>query len=187
MKTGLVILAIVLLVGMSWIAFNSEKVISQGRIHVHKPVVFPKNTPELQKHTLVFFGFVGCTSVCTPRMKEIADIYTGFTQKSDKKNLSVLFINLKSSISTKEADTYAKAFHPAFSGVTFEPKDLLTTLRMFQAYYAYSLIDSTQIEHTQFLYFVHKDTQNNFYLNNIYTHAPFNVELVINDLIKDFE
>lgn len=187
LKVGIGLSIVIILCVLSWFAFENEKSISEGRLHVHKPVVFPKSTPILKNHILVFFGYVGCPTICTPRMNEIATIYKDFVQKSSSNELSVLFINLQSTMSTEEADVYAKAFHPEFMGVTYENKELLMTLRMFQAYYSHSLIDSKEIEHTQFLYFVHKDTRNDFYLNNIYIHTPYKKEIVVNDLIKDLE
>jgi len=186
-KESIALAIVVLLCVLAWFAFKSEMAISEGRLHVHKHVVFPKNTPKLKKHTLVFFGYVGCPTVCTPRMEEIAHIYKDFVKKSKTDKLSVLFVNLKATMSTQEADEYAKAFHPEFMGITYEKQKLLTTLRMFQAYYSHSLFDTEEIEHSQFLYFVHKDTSDDFYLHNIYTHIPYNKEMVVDDLIKDLE
>lgn len=186
-KISAALSAAVLLCVFALLAFESEKSISNGRLHVHKPVVFPEETPDLEKHTLVFFGYVGCPTVCTPRLQEIANIYNDFVQKSQTDKLSVLFVNLQSSMSMQEADIYAKSFHPDFLGVTYDKQKLLTTLRMFQAYYSHSLLDAKEIEHTQFLYFVHKDTNDNYYLNNIYVNTPYDKDTVVNDLIKDLE
>lgn len=186
-KIGLTLFIVIILITLSWIAFQNEKSISEGRLHVHKPIVFPKDTPNLKNHALVFFGYVGCPTVCTPRMEEIAEIYKDFVQESKTDELSVLFINLKGTMSTEEADTYAKSFHPEFMGVTYDRQELLTTLRMFQAYYSHNLFDSEEMEHSQFLYFVHKDTNKGFYLNNIYIDIPYNKKMVVNDLVKDLE
>lgn len=172
---------------LAWLVLTSESSATEGRLHVHKPVIFPKDTPTLKTHNLVFFGYVGCPTVCTPRMQEIAEIYKDVIQKSQNHDLSVLFINLKETIPTKEADVFAKTFHPDFKGVTYDKQELLNTLRMFQAYYSHSLLDSDEMEHTQFLYFIHKDTSNHFYLNNIYIHIPFDKKLVVDDLIKELE
>lgn len=186
-NVGIVLSIVVLFCALAWLAFTSEKVINDGRLHVQKPVAFPDDTPRLKKHVLVFFGYVGCATACTPRMQEITSLYKELAQKGQSDHLSVLFINLQSTMSTQEADTYAKSFHPEFIGVTYDKQKLLTTLRMFQAYYSHSLLDSQEIEHTQFLYSVYQDTSSNFYLNNIYMHIPYDKEMIVNDLIKEFE
>ncbi len=187
LKISIALSVVIVLCVFALLAFNNENAINKGRLHVHKPVVFPEGTPDLEKHTLVFFGYVGCPTVCTPRLQEITEIYKDFVEKSQTDKLSVLFINLQSTMSTQEADVYAKSFHPEFKGVTYEKQSLLTTLRMFQAYYSHSLLDSDEIEHTQFLYFVHKGTSDNYYLNNIYINTPYDKDTVVNDLIKDLE
>ncbi len=183
---ALTLLAI-LFIGLGWFAYESEQSISEGRIHVHKHVEFPKDTPELKRHVLVFFGYVGCNEVCNLRMAEIAKIYNAFFDRKQGGELSVLFINLHPSVSTAQADAYAKAFHPSFHGISYEKQTLLNMLRMFNVYYSHSLTDRNEIEHTQFLYFVHKDTTQHFYLYNIYTHAPYDTKMVVDDLIKDIE
>ncbi len=187
LKISIALSVVIVLCVFALLAFNNENAINKGRLHVHKPVVFPEGTPDLEKHTLVFFGYVGCPTVCTPRLQEITEIYKDFVEKSQTDKLSVLFINLQSTMSTQEADVYAKSFHPDFKGVTYKKQSLLTTLRMFQAYYSHSLLDSDEIEHTQFLYFVHKGTSDNYYLNNIYINTPYDKDTVVNDLIKDLE
>lgn len=184
-KNSFIVTLIIMLLLLGFIAFKNENTITKGSIHVQKPVVFPHNTPKINEHTLVFFGYVGCPSICTPRMQEISEIYNNFKSKSSSKNLSVLFINLDESRSSEEADLYAKSFHPEFLGVSYKKRELLSTLRMFNAYYSHSMKESEEIEHTQFLYLVDKDTQDNFYLLYIYINVPFDKELITNDIIKD--
>ena len=184
-KISLIASLIFLLILIGFVSYKGKDVSLKAYVHVHKPVSFPKNIPELKVHTLVFFGDVGCKTVCDPRMQEVTSIYNNFIDKSGTDKLSVLFINLDESKSSKEADRYAKSFHPQFKGISFEKKEILSTMRMFNAYYSHSIMDSENIEHSQFLYFVHKDTMDNFYLFNIYINIPFNVELITNDLIKD--
>jgi len=63
---------------------------------------------------LLFFGYVGCVDVCTPRLSELAKIFTVLVQK--KTDVKVLFINLLPALDIKATDSFAKIFSSAVSG-----------------------------------------------------------------------
>lgn len=165
--------------------FLKDSYMEDGRVHVHKPVLMPKNIPLLKKKTLVFFGYVGCTDICTPRMHEIASLVQQYKHESKRNDLDVLFINLDTMSTTEQADIFTKSFHQDFIGVTLPKNQLTRTTSMFNAYFSVSLGDKTKIDHTQHLYLVRKDANQNFYLRNIYTKVPYDTKTILDDLIKE--
>ncbi len=80
-------------------------------------MVFPIDTPELKKYVLVLFSYIGCSTACTSQMEKIAAIYQDFIQNSKTDKLSVLCVNLKEMMPTREADVYGRGFYPKFMGV----------------------------------------------------------------------
>ena len=182
-----VFLLFVFFAGTGLFPFLEDSYMKDGRVHVHKPVLMPKNIPLLKKQTLVFFGYVGCADICTPRMHEIVTLVQQYAHESNRDDLDVLFINLDTMSTTKQADLFAKSFHQDFMGVTLPKNQLRRTTSMFNAYFSAGLRDKNEINHTQHLYLLHKDANQNFYLRNIYTKVPYDTKTILDDLIKEEE
>lgn len=183
---GLFLLSLfVFLAGTGAFPFLEDSYMKDGRVHVHKPIQMPIHVPDLKKQTLVFFGYVGCTDICTPRMQEIAALMQHYKQQSFRNDLDVLFINLDSTSTTDQADTFAKSFHQDFMGVTLPKNELMKITSIFNTYFSASLTDSTKINHTQNLYLLRQDNNQNYYLRNIYTKVPYDSKTILKDLIKE--
>lgn len=172
----------VMLLAMSWVAINHENTLSTDRIKIHRTISLPSTTPDLQTNVLVFFGYVGCQVICTTRMLEITEIYNDFINKNGKDNLSVLFINLDQTYTSKIAMAYAKSYNSHFEGVTYEQQDLKKMVKLFQVSFSHGFLDSKEINHSQFLYLIRHNSNQQYFLNQIFTHAPLKKEQIVSDL-----
>jgi protein SCO1/2 len=180
-----VLLLFVFLGGTGMFPSLEDDTIQEGRIHIHKSIQMPEHTPALKKQALIFFGYVGCIDVCTPRLHEIAAIVNQYEQQTSRRDLDVLFINIDAASATQEADTFAKAFHPNFTGVTLPKNELMKLTSMFNTYFSAGLRDKNEINHTQHLYLLRKDANQNHYLRNIYIKVPYDRKIILDDLMKE--
>lgn len=131
-----------------------------------------------EKVLLVFFGYAGCVDICTPRMEEVAKIYRDLPQNSD---VGVLFVNLLPLEDQNVADSFAKHFDKSFTG--FYPGEIeLRRLREeFNIYFARSLMEKDEYDHTSFLFILVKEADG-YHLKGIYTRVPFDKEMVLADV-----
>lgn len=176
---------LIFLGGVGAFPFLNEDELQQGRIHVHKPITLPQKFSVSKNKVLIFFGYIGCADVCVPRLGEIADVYQQYKKQSKRNDLVVLFINLRTDQSTAQADKFAKSFNPDFNGVTPSAKELQKLMRLFDAHASAGLRDKDKINHTPFLYYVHKDANRYDYLLNIYIKTPYDKTLILKDLTKE--
>lgn len=179
------LLLFVFLGGIGMLPFLEKNNMNMYSIRVHKAVALPSELPKLKTSLLIFFGYVGCETVCSVRLKEIATIVDQYKQNGLHNDLSVLFINLDTISNSKQADSFAKSFHPEFIGITLPKKELLIMTRMFDAYFSAGLIHKEEINHTQYLYLVKHDDDKSFYIENIYTQIPYDQKIILDDLKRN--
>lgn len=128
---------------------------------------------------LIFFGYVGCTDVCTPALHQLNEIY----KKIDSKNVSLYFINLLTSADPQSVDAFAKSFNPAFKGVYLNQKEIDTVITKLNVMSVPSLLDKNVIDHSAFLHLFIKE--NDVYKQKyIYTTSPFDMDYIIKDITK---
>lgn len=133
---------------------------------------------------MVFFGYVGCTSVCEPALIEINNIY----KKLDNKRISFYFINLLTDIEPSSVDYFVKNINPNFKGIYLEKKEIDKLQKKLNFTFYSTSLSSTPIEHSGFLHIFKKNENGKFLQKFMYTSRPFNVEGITKDLnqfIKD--
>ena len=138
---------------------------------------FLKN--EEKNYVLLYFGFVGCTTICPPALNEISQIY----KKLDKTKFSFYFVNLQEDTPPENVELFAKVFHPNFKGVYLDKENITKTISKLNVKYTKALFDKNDIEHSGFLYFLEKEN-NLFVQKYIYTTKPFAIDLIAEDLNK---
>ena len=141
------------------------------------------NLPFLEKEqkpiVLLFFGYVGCTEICTPALHQLDEIF----KKIDSKNVSLYFINLLTSADPQSVDDFAKSFNPAFNGVYLNQKEIDTVITKLNVMSVPSLLDKNVIDHSAFLHLFEKE--NGVYKQKyIYTTSPFDMDYIIKDITK---
>lgn len=117
---------------------------------------------------IVFFGYVGCNTVCTPRLSELSLVMNNISDKV-KKKFQFIFINLKYSKYDDQADLFVKSFNDGFKGYTLSEEKTKKLAKEFGSYYSTSLLDKNEINHTNNLYFLKKNKKK-FILKAIYTN-----------------
>lgn len=129
---------------------------------------------------LIFFGYAGCQDVCTPRLEALSKLYYALPLPLQK-HLGVKFLDLSHPNDKDLPDTFAKFFHTDFEGIFLQSNVLRLYTKSFSVYFANSLTDSTQIDHTSHLYLV-KRSENRKELRFIYSSFPYDFKQIQDDI-----
>lgn len=150
---------------------------SAGKIYKEVETNFNFLNNEKKTHVLLYFGYVGCTTICPPALNEISQIY----EKLDKNKFTVYFINLQINTPKENVDQFAKVFHKDFKGIYLNKKEISEIISKLNVRYLPSMIDNNEIDHSGFLHYLKKNN-GNFFQKFIYTTRPFDIEYIIKDL-----
>ena len=132
---------------------------------------------EDSKLVLLYFGYVGCETICTPSMSEINEIYT----KVKNENIAVYFVNLLSSQEKDMPDIFAKHFNKNFHGIYLDTLGLEKLSTQMRIAYTKSPSNEFDINHAGHLYLLLKN-EKNYLQKYIYTTRPFNIKTIIEDI-----
>ena len=132
---------------------------------------------EKKPHVLLYFGYVGCYTVCPPALNEISQIY----ENLDKNKFSVYFINLQINTPKENVDQFAKVFNKDFKGIYLDKKQISEIISKLNVKYLPSIVNNNEIDHSGFLHYLEKNN-NKFYQKFIYTTKPFDIDYIIKDL-----
>lgn len=156
---------------------------SKGTIYIDKKVTAPFIKSD-KENIIIYFGYVGCADICTPFLYKLADLYESDDFKTLKENTDVFFVNLTPKIAPDQADLFAKFFHKEFKGIYLSRKELLSLDRTFAVFFSDDLQDSTELNHTDYLYLI-KNKSKIKVLKSIYFTHPLRCEKIINDIINN--
>lgn len=170
---------LLLLLGLPTIMFTDAK---QGKVTLNEKVTLPFKVDENTDVVLLYFGYVGCRTICVPSLEEIAKIYSKI---DDRSKVSFYFINI--SEDETQADRFAKYFHKEFVGLQLPKKDVSSLMTTLRAYSSDPLIQGGDIYHTGYLYLITKSKINDLTLKNMYYTRPFNEESIILDIKEELE
>jgi len=129
---------------------------------------------------LIFFGYAGCINVCTPRLESLGKWYAT-VPKETQNRVGLKFLDLSIPESRDLPDDFAKAFHEKFEGIFLDKDVLRVYTKVFSVYFATSMLDSTEIDHTTHLYLVKKGKDGK-QLRFIYTAFPYDLKQVESDI-----
>lgn len=151
-----------------------------GVVSMDRPVDSPSVNAFSRPNLFVFFGYVGCADVCTPRLSEMAAVYDGLSNETRRRS-AVLFINIKTFPDKNLADLFAKSFHPDFYGISPEKEELARLIKEFNVYYSNALFEEGEMDHTAFLFLL-KKRGDGYRVNKIFTRIPLQKETIIKSL-----
>lgn len=149
----------------------------QGFVSIDRPLqsrVFDRFEKE---NLLVFFGYVGCTDICAPRLEELAAMYASLSRARQEK-VDVVFVNITQLADPEHPALFSRSFCPSFKGVYLEQKALHRLMAEFKARYAPSLLEKEAYDHTAFLYLLHKEKKG-YSIKGIFTNIPFNKDVIV--------
>lgn len=153
-------------------------------IHINKKVESSVFNNYDDKYLFVFFGYAGCTDICTPRLGELSSIYENLKKRDI--NIKTIFINMKRFRDTTFPQRFAQYFNKDFIGLYLDDKDLYNIQNEFDIYFSPSIVSKGDFEHTSFLFLLKKDVINkNYILDKIYTQVPFNEKFITDDIIGE--
>lgn len=146
-------------------------------IKVNIPSISPTFLKEEQAQAvLLYFGYVGCTSVCIPALNDIAPMYTRLQKKFP--SLGFYFVNLNSTQPSDWPSSFAKSFHPDFHGIYTTAPDAERLERDFNL--AVTSNDQ-EMGHSSNLYLMIKEN-NSYTLKRIYSTHPYDEHQLEYDL-----
>jgi protein SCO1 len=129
---------------------------------------------------LVFFGYSGCSDVCTPRLGALAAFYEGVDSET-KKHLRVRFIDISTPKDPTLPQRFAEYFHKDFVGISLKPHTLRDYTKPFELFFAPSLQDATEFDHTAHLYLLSKRGGKKA-IRYIYTAYPYDFKQIQKDI-----
>jgi protein SCO1/2 len=149
---------------------------------VDTPISAPYLNVGTKDYMLVFYGYVGCTDVCTPVLENLARFYQSKEFTPYKSMIDLVFVNLLSEVSQEQPDQFAKGFNPQFIGVHLSPKELQSLDKELSVYFAKQKGEVFELDHSDFVYLIHRKSDKSLSLVNIYMTHPFDGAFVVRDL-----
>lgn len=161
----------------------SSSALKNSKIIVNKEVNadFLKNIDK--ENIVLFFGYVGCSDVCTPILEQLNNTFLSDEAKNLKDNTAVVFVNLIPQLDSEQPQLFASYFNKDFIGVHLSKKDLYAIDRKFSLSYSDGIADKNELSHSDFIYLLKRQNPTNMVLKNIYMTHPLNAK----ELIKDIE
>lgn len=157
---------------------------TNGKITVNKRIEAPYLSENKKKYLLMFFGYVGCVKVCTPILHQLGDFYGSAQFAPLKPYVGFSFVNLMPELEPDQPDFFAKSFNSDFKGVYLDQKELMQIDRQFSLFFAKSISDPGEIDHSDHLYLMERQKGGELILKNIYSTHPVNGKMIIADIRK---
>lgn len=124
----------------------------------------------------LYFGYVGCTTVCIPALSEITPMYAHLQQKFP--SLGFYFVNLNPTQPSDWPKSFAKNFHPDFHGIYVTKTEIE---QLEQDFNLAITATGQEIGHSSRLYLMIKE-DNHYTLRRIYTAHPYDESQIEHDL-----
>ena len=172
----LVIIGFGVIAGLAFPALTDPK--NAGRSEDRRIVDFPFLKEESAELVLVYFGYVGCTRVCTPALNELADIYREMETKEFKRIPSVWFVNMTPEMDPLSVQSWAEHFDKRFKSYAPSQNELNEMVQTLNLVYTNMGVEA---EHMPYAYLIRKQAQG-YELVYIYTSSPYNRSLILEDI-----
>lgn len=149
-----------------------------GRSKREMRVDFPFLKGEKSELVLVYFGYVGCTRVCTPALNDLAEIYRK-TQKMNIKHIpSMWFVNMTPEMDKASVQSWAEHFDKGFKSYAPNEAELQEMVHDLGLIYTQMGVEA---EHMPYAYLIQKKSSG-YELVYIYTSSPYNRNLILKDI-----
>lgn len=130
---------------------------------------------ERSKAVYIYFGYVGCTSICIPALNELSPLYTKIQSKTDK--TAFYFVNLNPTQPHEWVEPFAQSFHRDFKGVYATVDQTNTLERDFNL----AVTGDDEMSHSSNLYLMLRE-DNEYVLKRIYTTHPYAEKTILEDI-----
>lgn len=149
-----------------------------GKVYKQIEVDFDFLENEDSEYALLYFGYVGCYTICPSALNEISQIYN----KINPSKYSFYFINWQPNLPKENVDQFAKVFNDKFKGIYLNNEQIRKIINKLNVKYMPSLIDKYEIDHSGFLHVLKKLKKGHYQQEFIYTTRPFDVEFIVDEL-----
>lgn len=172
----LIILGFGLIVSLAFPALSDSENAGRTQKTIFLNLPFLEN--EKSELVLIYFGYVGCTSVCTPALQDLSGIYKELQSHRFKKIPSVWFINMTPEMGASEVQSWAEHFHKGFKSYAPRETELQNMVQALNVVYTQL---GMKADHTPYLYLLRKEKKG-YELSFIYTSSPYNRRLILKDV-----
>ncbi|DAB38942.1 MAG: hypothetical protein A2552_01040 [Sulfuricurvum sp. RIFOXYD2_FULL_44_160] len=149
-----------------------------GRSEDRRGVDFPFLKGETADVVLVYFGYVGCTRVCTPALNDLAEIYHEAQRREFEHIPAVWFINMTPQMDPLSVRSWAEHFDKGFKSYAPNEAELQKMVHTLNLVYTRLGVEA---EHMPYAYLLQKKGKG-YELLYIYTSSPYNRDLILNDI-----
>ncbi|MFC2073830.1 SCO family protein [Campylobacterota bacterium] len=129
---------------------------------------------------LIFFGYAGCVNICTPRLESLGRWYSTLPLETQER-VGLKLLDLSVPQNRDLPDDFVKAFHEKFEGVFLDKDIIRVYTKAFSVYFATSMLDSSEVDHTAHLYLVKRGKEEK-QLRFIYTAFPYDFKQIQSDI-----
>jgi len=178
--TASLLILLVLLVSVTVIILPTFFTKGVSRIELIQDLDLELILDKREEIELIFFGYAGCSNICTPRLEKLGQWYSHLPSEMQR-HLGLKFLDISMREEKALPDSFAKAFHKDFEGVFLDKEITRVYTKAFNVYFSRSLLDDTEIDHTAHLYLV-KRGANGKHLRFIYTAYPYDFEQIQSDI-----
>jgi protein SCO1 len=161
-------------------SYGKDKKIGEDRIIKHSAFV-----PVKEKVILVYFGYVGCVSVCQPLLEELSKTYDSLGVS--KRDVGVYFVSVADGDGGFElSKNYITAINPNFKALEIKASERGALYKAFDVYFARSLFNDASYDHTAYLYMLRHD-RDGLKLSSRYQGTPLDSSVLKSDLLRFLE
>ena len=124
-----------------------------SRVSLNQELELPLVLNDEKDIKIVFFGYSGCVDICTPRLSSLTEYYENLNDTL-KTRVGVEFLDVSTPNDTTLPSRFAQFFNKDFKGIYLNQTILHKYTKVFNVYFAQSLIDKTEYDHTSNIYIV---------------------------------
>lgn len=177
----LLISNLAIVMALPWMGLNS---FTGNRVPQEKEIDVPFLGEANESEMLVFWGYVGCGTVCPVTMATLQQVYVSYQAEYPNKPLAVVFIGLPlpgELPRPNSADYYAKIFHQDFRGYSMAGAELSQAVSAFGVSFSPSVADPKLLNHTTFVYLLQRQ-DDQWKLKRTYRNTPLQPDTILADL-----
>ncbi|MFT5661548.1 MAG: protein SCO1/2 [Sulfurimonas sp.] len=175
-------LILLIIISISILVMILPSFLTKGvsRVSLHKELQLPLLLDDEKEIKLVFFGYVGCVDICTPRLQALNEFYNSLSEDA-KQTVGITFIDISIPSDTTLPNSFAKFFNKDFKGIYLDNNTMRAYTKAFQVYFSKSLLNKKEFDHSTNLYLIKKEN-NKKYLRFVYSAYPFDFKQIHSDI-----
>lgn len=161
-KLLFLLLLVLFIVGIPFLQFLTFSSSTSSKTVINQEIVAPYLDSIDEKVIILFFGYVGCQTVCNKNFENLNKMLENPKLKKDFDKYKLVFVNLTPEIKKEQVDLYAKSFNENYIGLHLTRQELFKIDREFSLFFSDSLTNNTEVSHTGYIYLLSKNKNRTF-------------------------